>query len=67
MEDGAGMTGMRGERRLAALAVFLTLAACTEPRLSAGLTIGPNGIGVTPVLSGNVGGVGVGVTPGTIR
>jgi hypothetical protein len=64
MEDGAGMTGVRGGIFLAAL---LVLAACTEPRLSAGLTIGPNGIGVTPVLSGNVGGVGVGVTPGTIR
>ncbi len=46
---------------------LLLLAACTSPSLTAGITLGPNGIGVTPVVSTNVGGLGVGITPGTIR
>jgi hypothetical protein len=49
------------------LSALLVLSACTNPRLSAALTIGPDGIGVTPAVSGTVGGLGVGVTPGTIR
>jgi hypothetical protein len=56
-----------GTPPVAAVVAALLLAACTNPSLTAGITLGPNGIGVTPVVSANVGGLGVGITPGTIR
>ncbi len=46
---------------------FLLLAACTDPTLSAGITANAYGVGVTPTVSGTVGGLGVAFTPGTIR
>lgn len=45
--------------RLPALLLFLALAACSDPALTAGLTFGPGGVSVRPVLSGNVGGLDV--------
>lgn len=41
----------------------LLLAACTDPRLNAGLSIGPGGVTVTPSVSGRVGGVGIALRP----
>lgn len=46
-----------------AFAVMFLAAACSNPRLNAGLSIGPGGVDVTPSISGNVGGMGVSVTP----
>jgi hypothetical protein len=45
------------------LPFILALAACTDPRAGIGIGIGPNGVSVSPVISGNVGGVGVSVSP----
>lgn len=45
--------------RPAALALLLTLAACSDPALTAGVTFGPGGVSVRPAVSGNVGGVDV--------
>lgn len=70
MAGGAGINGRNAGREsthLAMVVALLLLAACTSPSLTAGITLGPNGIGVTPVVSTNVGGLGVGITPGTIR
>ncbi len=47
----------------AALASVMGLAACTDPTLNTNLQIGPNGVKVTPSVSGRVGDVGVSVTP----
>ena len=41
---------------------LLALAACNDgPQLGLGFNVGPNGVSVSPNLSGNVGGVNVGV------
>lgn len=45
--------------RLPALLLCLTLAACSDPALTAGVTFGPGGVSVRPAVSGNLGGVGV--------
>jgi hypothetical protein len=50
---------MRG----AILAAALVLAACTDPRLNAGISLGADGVSVYPSLSGRVGGLGVTVGP----
>ena len=39
------------------------LAACENPQLNAGISLGANGLTVRPSVSGNVGGLGVEVTP----
>lgn len=49
--------------RYAPLFVLLALAACSNPRLSTGLTIGTGGLSVSPVLSGNVGDATVSIQP----
>jgi hypothetical protein len=54
-------------RLRAAAVALLALAGCDDPTLSAGITLGANGVSVTPRVSGTVGGVGVAVTPGAIR
>ncbi len=59
----AGRPGIR----CAALAALLLLAACNDPNLTAGISVGPDGVAVMPRVSGTIGGVGVGFTPGTIR
>jgi hypothetical protein len=42
----------------------LSLSACvSDPRLGAGVSIGPGGLSISPQLSGNVGGVRVGISP----
>ena len=43
--------------RLFCLAI-LTLTACVDPRLGAGISIGSNGVLVSPVISGGVPGGG---------
>jgi hypothetical protein len=45
------------------LIVFLPLAACTNPRLTAGIAIGTGGVAVYPTLSGEVGGATVSIQP----
>lgn len=45
------------------LPFLLLMSACTAPRAGVGIGIGPNGVSVNPVISGNVGGVGVSVSP----
>lgn len=47
---------------IAALALTLT-AGCENPTLGIGTTINSNGVSVSPVFSGRVGGVGVAVAP----
>lgn len=49
-------------RRLALL-LILSLSACADPRLNAGISIGAGGVSVTPSVSGRVGGVGVSISP----
>ena len=48
-------------KRLVVLTVVL-LAGCENPTLGIGTTISGSGVSVSPVLSGNVGGVGVAVS-----
>lgn len=43
--------------------VVLTLPACENPRLNIGASVSPQGVTVTPWVSGRVGGVGVAVGP----
>lgn len=49
--------------KLFTLGGLLLLAGCTDPTLSAGMVIGPDGLEVQPVLSGTVGGTGISVQP----
>ncbi|MEO1536929.1 MAG: hypothetical protein AAFR73_04290 [Pseudomonadota bacterium] len=49
-------------KKLSVLA-FVLLPACENPSLGIGATISGNGVSVSPVVSGNVGGVGVAVSP----
>ena len=48
-----------------ALAAMVMLSGCSGPWFAAGLTVGPEG--VTPVVTGDMGKVGIWVTPGTIK
>lgn len=41
----------------------ILVAGCENPRLGIGTTISSSGVSVSPVISGNVGGVGVAVSP----
>jgi hypothetical protein len=45
-----------------ALLAFVALAACTDPAVSAAVRFTPDGVAVSPVVSGNVGGLGVAVS-----
>ncbi|MGL4234871.1 hypothetical protein [Tabrizicola sp.] len=45
------------------LIALLTLAACTEPTLHAGIAVGTFGVSVKPALSGNVGGATIIIEP----
>jgi hypothetical protein len=45
------------------LPFLLALAACSDPQAGINIGIGPGGVSVSPVISGNVGGVGVSVSP----
>ncbi len=40
------------------LFLLLALAACTDPTLNAGITLGPGGVSVTPSLSTGIEGGG---------
>ncbi|NNE81785.1 MAG: hypothetical protein HKN18_16075 [Silicimonas sp.] len=42
---------------------FLVVAGCENPSLGIGTSINSSGVSVSPVFSGNVGGVGVAVAP----
>jgi hypothetical protein len=46
-----------------ALLLILSLSACADPRLNAGISIGAGGVSITPSVSGRVGGVGVSINP----
>lgn len=41
------------------LPALLALAACQNPMLSTNLTFGPNGVDVSPAVSGKIGGATV--------
>ena len=45
-----------------ALLAVLALAACTDPQLGIGMSIGNGGVAVSPTLSGNLGGATVTVS-----
>lgn len=45
------------------LILLLALAACADPRLNAGLSLGANGLTVTPSVSGRLGGGTLSYTP----
>lgn len=49
-------------KRLAMVAA-LALMGCENPTLGIGASISPSGVSVSPKVSGQVGGVGVTVTP----
>lgn len=42
---------------------LMCLAGCADPRLNAGISLGADGVSVTPSLSGRVGGLGVSISP----
>lgn len=46
-----------------ALFLALMLAACSDPRLNAGVSIGPEGVSIYPSLSGRVGVIGMTISP----
>jgi len=43
--------------------VCLTVAACSQPRASAGVRITPDGVRLVPSLSTSIAGIGVNVSP----
>lgn len=49
--------------RLLPILIALVLTACTDPRLNAGLSLGANGLSVTPSVSGKLGDGTVSFTP----
>ena len=49
-------------KRMMILVLFLT-AGCENPRLGIGTTISSGGVSVSPTVSGQLGGVGVAVSP----
>lgn len=48
---------------LAPLAALVLLAACSSPRLNAGLSLGPDGFTVVPSVSAGLGGGRISYTP----
>lgn len=48
---------------LAGVAAFLAASCTSGPHGSAVIRVSPDGVGVAPVISGRVGGVGVSVSP----
>jgi hypothetical protein len=49
-------------RRFGVMLGLLALAGCSDaPQLGLGFNVGPDGVSVSPTVSGNVGGVTVGV------
>lgn len=50
-------------RRICLLICLFTVAACSDPRLNAGISIGANGVRVTPSVSGQVGGATISISP----
>ena len=48
---------------LIALAALAALAACSSPRLNAGLSLGPDGLTVVPSVSAGLGGGRISYTP----
>lgn len=49
---------------LAALALIGALSGCvTDPRMNAGVSVGPGGVNLYPSVSGRVGGARVSVSP----
>jgi hypothetical protein len=53
--------------RLALLLAACGLAACADgPQLGVGINLGNGGVTVSPTVSGNVGGVNVGVSGGGV-
>ncbi len=54
-------------QRLFALLTLCALAACADgPQLGLGFNVGSGGVTVSPTVSGNVGGVNVGVSGGGV-
>ncbi|GEM_PF-1756499 len=49
--------------RVGLLFLICVVPACTDPRLNAGVSVGPGGVSVVPSLYGRVGGVGVAISP----
>ncbi|MDF1620876.1 hypothetical protein [Pseudothioclava nitratireducens] len=47
----------------ALILAFLTLAACSDPALHAGISLDSSGVSVYPAVSGRVGGATVSVSP----
>ena len=45
------------------LLFFLALIACNDPTLHAGISIGSDGIAITPAISGTMGGATVSISP----
>ncbi|MEZ5756031.1 MAG: hypothetical protein R3D90_15170 [Paracoccaceae bacterium] len=50
-------------RAVLALTLCLLLAACSSPRLNAGLSLGPEGFSVSPSVSAGLGGGRVSYSP----
>ena len=45
------------------LSVLIALCACTSPRLNAGLSLGPEGVTVSPSVSAGLGGGRISYSP----
>ena len=45
-----------------ALLALTLLTACTDPRIGAGLHLGPHGMSVTPRISGSLGAARIGLS-----
>jgi hypothetical protein len=50
-------------RILLFLTALSSLAACSSPRLNAGLSLGPDGLSVTPSVSAGLGGGRISYSP----
>ena len=46
-----------------ALSALIALSACTSPRLNAGLSLGPEGVTVSPSVSAGLGGGRISYSP----
>ncbi|WP_158241758.1 hypothetical protein [Tabrizicola sp. TH137] len=46
-----------------ALATLIALCACSSPRLNAGLSLGPDGLSVSPSVSAGLGGGRISYAP----
>ena len=49
--------------RLIALVLLTLTAACSDPQLDTNLSLGSNGLQITPSLSGMLGGAHVSISP----